>query len=148
MQDVPCTLIVDDDKKSLGEVALRLLRLRIDIFYATHTDEAWLLAQQEAERIRAVLFPPSVDFEEITAIATSLRSQFLEIPRSLVVIGERPDEAVRRRLRMGGVVYTRHPNSVEPHHAIGMGVEFAPMTPDVEDRLRRFLNEIAERFAI
>jgi hypothetical protein len=241
MQDVPCTLIIDDDENSLGDVALRLLRLRIDVFYAKGGREAWLLAQQEAERIRAIVFPPSVDFDEIVAAVDCLRSRILEAPLSLVVIGRRPDETVRERLRAGGVewalwepfdesslrsivssatapkyegtqrkesrlpttllgrifvgirrkdaivatlslagafletpsplpeespisleislpdgpllvkgrvAYARYPSGDAPHHASGMGVEFSHLTPQAEERLRRFLDEIGDRFTL
>ena len=103
MWDGPCALIVDDDRNSLGEVALRLLRLRVDVFYAKHPGEAWLLAQQEAERIRVLLFPPTVGMKEVAAIFECLRSRASEIPRTLVVIGPRPDAAARERLCAGGV---------------------------------------------
>lgn len=103
MQDALCALIVDDDQNSLGEVALRLLRLRIDVFYAKDSAEAWLLARQEADRIRALLFPPTVGVEQIAPIVECLRSRAPEVPRTLMVIGQRPDEAARERLREGGV---------------------------------------------
>jgi hypothetical protein len=241
MQDVPCTLIVDDDENSLGDVALRLLRLRIDVFYAKGGREAWLLAQQEANRIQTVVFPPSVDFEEIARVVDCLRSHALGAPLSLVVIGPRADEAVRERLRAGGVEWAlwepfdesalrsivsaatappyegaqrresrlptmllgrifvgirrkdaivatlsmsgafletpsplpeespialeislpdgtllvkgrvacaHHSNREAPHHPSGMGVEFAQLSPEAEERLSRFLSEIEDRFAL
>jgi hypothetical protein len=103
MPDSPCALIVDDDQNTLGDIALRLLRLRIDLFYAKESGEAWLLAQQEADRIRTILFPPSVGIGEITPILECLESRNPELPHALVVMGQRPDDAVRESLRAGGV---------------------------------------------
>ena len=40
MPDAPCALIIDDDQNTLGDVALRLLRLRMDLFYATELGES------------------------------------------------------------------------------------------------------------
>ena len=74
MPDAPCALIVDDDENTLGEIALRLLRLRIDVFYAKGSVEGWLLAKQEAGRIRALLFPATVDIDEIKPIVECLDS--------------------------------------------------------------------------
>ena len=103
MPDGPCALIVDDDKNTLGDVALRLLRLRIDLFYAKESGEAYLLAEQEADRIRTLLFPPTVDIDEIKPIVECLDAMKPELDHVLVVMGERPDDATRERLRAGGV---------------------------------------------
>ena len=103
MDEANCALVVDDDQGSLGEIALRTLRLGIDVFYAKDRSEAWMLAEQEAHRIGTLLFPPTVDVDEITAIAECLESCALDIPRALVVIGKKPNEAARARLRAAGV---------------------------------------------
>ncbi len=103
MDEAKCALVVDDDQGSLGEIALRTLRLGIDVFYAKDRSEAWMLAEQEAHRIGTLLFPPTVDVDEITAIAECLESCALDIPRALVVIGKKPNEAARARLRAAGV---------------------------------------------
>ena len=103
MPDGPCALIVDDDKNTLGDVALRILRLRIDLFYSKDSSEALLLARQEADRIRTLLFPPTVDIDEIKPIAECLDAMKPELDHVLVVMGERPDDATRERLRAGGV---------------------------------------------
>ena len=67
-------LILDDEASALGSVALRLLRLGIDTSYAKDRDEAILWAQQEAERIHAVLFPSSVDMVSLASAPTMRRS--------------------------------------------------------------------------
>ncbi len=103
MPDAPCALIIDDEQNTLGDVALRLLRLRIDLFYAKEPGEAWLLAQQEVDRIRTLLFPATVDIDVIRPIVESLDSLKPEIDHVLIVMGERPGDATRERLRAGGV---------------------------------------------
>jgi DNA-binding response OmpR family regulator len=134
MQHVPCVLIVDDDPNSLGEIALRILRLGIDVFYAKDRGEAWLLAQQEATRIGVVMFPPSLDFEEVAAVVESLRSKAPEVPRTLVVIGRRPEEDHRKRLRERGVEWALW----EPHDESGLrSVVSAAMGPKYEGEPRR-----------
>ncbi len=103
MDEAKCALVVDDDRGSLGEIALRAMRLGVDVFYAKDRSEAGLLAEQEAHRIGIVLFPPTVDVDEITPIAECLKSHDPDIPRALVVIGKKPNEAARARLRAAGV---------------------------------------------
>ena len=103
MDEARCVLVVDDDRGSLGEIALRTLRLGVDVFYAKDRSEAWLLAEQEGHQIGIVLFPTTVDVDEITPIAECLESYLLDIPRTLVVVGKKPNEAARARLRAAGV---------------------------------------------
>ncbi len=50
----------DDASQELGELALRLLELGVDVLYAPALDEAALLTRQEARRVGAVLLPASV----------------------------------------------------------------------------------------
>jgi len=243
MSDARCALILDDAAASLADVALRLLRLRIDVFYAKERDEGWLLAQQEAARIRALLFPPTIDFDEVSAVSGCLRAHAPEVPQTAVVIGKRPNEAVRERLRAGGVewaiwepyddsclrsvvsramtachddhsetrahrripttlpasayagtrrkdvvvstlspggafletpsplpeglrvtleialpghlvtvkadvVYARYPGDDEPGQPSGMGVSFSNLDPANEKRMRRFLDDLDDRFVV
>ena len=103
MPDPQCALIFDDEKNGLGQLALHILRVGVDVFYAKDGEEARLLAMQEADRIRVVLFPPSVDLDQLSALQNSLQSGQDPKPRTLVVVGERPDEATRVRLRECGV---------------------------------------------
>jgi hypothetical protein len=103
MTDPLCMLIVDDEKNALAELPLRILRIGVDVFYTIGGEEAWLLASDEAPRIRVVLFPPSIDFDQISAVVDRLRSRASEVPRTLVVVGPQPDEPTRERLRKGGV---------------------------------------------
>ena len=97
-----CALIVDDGENSLGQLALRILRLGVDVFYAKAGDEAWLLADQEAGRIRLLMFPPGIDLELVARLRDRLRDP-RSAPRTLVVVGERPDESRRKDLRECGV---------------------------------------------
>jgi hypothetical protein len=96
-------LIFDDEKSALGTVALRLLRLGIDTSYAKDPDEAFLWAQQEAGRIRAILFAPGIDIHDVMTLATQVATRAQMEPPNLIVIGARPEDEVVDRLRKGGV---------------------------------------------
>ena len=99
---VRAVLVVDDAQAGLGDVVLRLLRLGIDVFYSKDQDEAWLLAQEEARRIYALLFSPGVGAEAIANILHCLKTHAPSAPRTLVAIGERPDDDTRESLRACG----------------------------------------------
>jgi hypothetical protein len=103
MTEPLCTLIVDSDDHDLAELPLRILRIGVDVFYARNWEEGLLLARQESSRIRVLMFPPSVDFDQIRSVFDCLRSSACDTPRTLVVVGHRPDEPERARLREGGV---------------------------------------------
>ncbi|MGI9589753.1 MAG: PilZ domain-containing protein [Myxococcota bacterium] len=98
-------LIVDDPEGGLGEVALRLIRLGIDSFYAPEAGEAWLLAQQEAYRIRLLLLAPGVNLREVESVRNELAERAPEVPRSLMVVGPLPDDERREELRKAGVCW-------------------------------------------
>lgn len=101
--EVRAALVVDDAEATLGDVVLRLLRLGIDVFYSKDRDEAWLLAQEEAQRIHALLFSPGVGVDDISNIVDCLKTHAAPVPRTLVAIGERPDDDIREGLRACGV---------------------------------------------
>jgi hypothetical protein len=96
-------LVIDDAKGALGPMALRLIRLGIDCFYAKDLDEGWLLAQQETPRIRVLVVTPDVDARELAQVLERLRGHGPALPRSAVVIGSCPDDATRERLSAAGV---------------------------------------------
>lgn len=103
MSGARSALVVDDAKAGLGQVALRLIRLGIDSYYAKDAVEAWLLAQQEAEHIRVLLVAPGAERSGIARILALLRGHASAVPRSVVAIGPRPDETTRAGLRDIGV---------------------------------------------
>jgi hypothetical protein len=98
-----CALIVDDAKGALGALALRLIRLGIDSYYAKDLDEARLLAEQEAARIRVLVIAPGIGAREVSRLLTRLGAPASGRPCSAVVIGPAPDEAARESLREAGV---------------------------------------------
>ena len=98
-------LVIDDAGRGLGEVALRLIRLGIDSFYAADPGEAWLLAKQEAGRIRLVLLAPGLDLREFEGIVTELAERAPDLPRSLLVVGPRPGDERRGELRKAGIYW-------------------------------------------
>jgi hypothetical protein len=91
-------LIVDDGAESLGHLALRLGRIGIDTHYAATADEGQLFVHQEGDAIRVIGAPPTVDFDRLVEVRESLDKISGEKSR-LVVIGEKPDDAVRDRIR-------------------------------------------------
>ena len=105
MPDPDSALVFDCEENSLGVVVMRLLRLGIDVFYAKGRDEAWLLAQQEAKRIKAVLFAVDVEDGEIGPVLECLDSCAPDVARGLVAVGQRPDGTTRESLRARGVAW-------------------------------------------
>jgi hypothetical protein len=95
-------LLVDDGQGSIGFVALRLVRLGFDVHYASNTIEARLFIAQEGDAIRMIAVPPTVDPEEAKSLVTDL-AQAVGSERCFVVIGERPEDALRLDFRHAGV---------------------------------------------
>lgn len=99
-------LVIDDPAwGGLGEVALRLIRLGIDSFYAPEPGEAWLLAKQEASRIRLLLLAPGVSLREFDSIRNELSNREPDLPRSWLVVGPCPDDERREELRKAGIYW-------------------------------------------
>jgi hypothetical protein len=95
-------LMIDDSSGTLGTVALRLGHLGIDTHYVSEPDEAYLFVAQESEAIRLLAFPPTIDPGLVLGVRDNLTKAIGE-ERRLVVIGDRPDDAVRLKLRKAGV---------------------------------------------
>jgi hypothetical protein len=96
-------LILDDEEASLGRVALRMLRAGIQVLHAKGLHEAWLLGEQERDRVRALLFPTSVRLEDVVTLSQRLERDGKEGSLRLVAIGPEPEPAARDRLREAGV---------------------------------------------
>jgi len=134
MSSVKSALVVDDAKGGLGQVALRLIRLGIDSYYAKDVVEAWLLAQQEADSIRVLLVSPGADRDGIARILALLRGHASALPRSVVAIGPCPDEATRAGLRDTGVEWALW----EPYDESALRMALASaMAPPLEGEPRR-----------
>ncbi len=103
MSDARRAFVVDAADNRLGEVALRLLRLGIDLHYSADLAEAWLLAEDVAKDVRLLILNPRVPAEKIAALEERLCSCSPDIARTLMVIGRQPDDATRARLREAGV---------------------------------------------
>ncbi len=103
MAQAPFTLILDDESTGLGEVALRLLRMGIDVFYANDPDEAVLFCgQKEARLIRAVMFPEALDVDALARVIPRLPTDPNEPRPSLVAVGDLEDEDRIAELRKTG----------------------------------------------
>ncbi len=104
MDELPFTLILDDESTGLGSVALRLLRLGIDVFYAPDPDEAVLFCgQPEARGVRALMFPERLDLEALGRVLPRVPANADGTITSLVAVGELVDDALLDRLRKAGV---------------------------------------------
>lgn len=104
MAELPFTLILDDETTGLGDVALRLLRLGIDVFYANDADEAVLFcSQEEARTVRAVMFPENLDVAILDRVVPRLPASSEGPGPSLVAVGELADEDRIGKLRKAGV---------------------------------------------
>ena len=103
MSDARRAFVVDAADNRLGEVALKLLRLGIDLHYSADLAEAWLLAEDVAKDVRLLILNPRVPAEKIAALEERLCSLSPDIARTLMVIGRQPDDATRARLREAGV---------------------------------------------
>ncbi|MAE93138.1 MAG: hypothetical protein CL910_00615 [Deltaproteobacteria bacterium] len=104
MDEQPYTLILDDETTGLGDIALRLLRLGIDVFYANDPDEAVLFcSQEEAVTVRAVIFPETLDLAALGRVVPRLPVSSEGPGPSVVVMGDLADEDRIFELRKAGV---------------------------------------------
>jgi hypothetical protein len=93
------TLILDDEAGRIGQLALRLVGLGVNVHYANDFDEAVLLAQQGADDVGAVIVPSDRAAEWLPTILKRLRLP----PTAVVAAGERPDDDAVESLRAQGV---------------------------------------------
>lgn len=104
MDEHPFTLILDDETTGLGNAALRLLRMGIDVFYAADPDEAVLFCgQPEADGIRLVMFPETLDLGVLSRVLSRLPANRYGPTTSLVAVGELAEESRQDELRKLGV---------------------------------------------
>jgi len=88
-------LILDDEAGRIGELALQLVRLGVNVLYANDFDEAVLLARQAAGNVGAVIVPSDRATEWLPMILKRMRVP----PTALVPAGERPDDDALESLR-------------------------------------------------
>jgi PilZ domain len=96
-------LVLDSEASVLGQAAMRLLELGVDVLYAKDADEAALLAEQEAQRLGAVMAPTSFDAQTFDQLLARVCSKLAAGARALVVVGSEPAAELRERLRDRGV---------------------------------------------
>jgi hypothetical protein len=88
-------LILDDEAGQIGELALRLVRMGVNVHYANDFDETVLLAHQAADDVGAVIVPSSRATDWLPMILKRLHLP----PAAVVPAGERPDDATVESLR-------------------------------------------------
>jgi hypothetical protein len=96
-------MAVDDDKGTLADPALQLIRLGVDVLLATQVDEAELLARQEGRRLRGVLLPSGSDDLRIDEVLEAVGpASGIEL-WGVALLGERLDEDRVDALRARGL---------------------------------------------
>ena len=98
-------LVFDTTAGSLGQAAIRLIEVGIDVLYANDVDEAELLARQEAQRLGAVLIPADVEARIVDPLLARVCSQTDAGPEGLIVAGPAPSPEFAERLRFRDVVW-------------------------------------------
>jgi hypothetical protein len=88
-------LILDDEAGQIGELALRLVRMGVNVHYANDFDETVLLAHQAADDVGAVIVPSDRATDWLPMILKRLHLP----PAAVVPAGERPDDATVESLR-------------------------------------------------
>jgi hypothetical protein len=96
-------LICDDDKGSLGDVALQLVRVGTDAVYASDLYESELMARQEGRNIRAVLIPSSTTPERLDEVLECISPHTRVAIENFAVLGRRPHDKHVEMLRDHGV---------------------------------------------
>jgi len=99
MQYQRLALILDDEAGQIGELALLLVRLGVNVLYANDFDEAVLLTREAAGNVGAVIIPSGQAAAWLPMILKRMRVP----PEALVPAGERPDDATLESLRSDGV---------------------------------------------
>ncbi len=92
-------LILDDEAGQIGELALRLVRMGVNVHYANDFDETVLLKGQAPEQVGAVLVPSKRATEWLPPILKRLRLP----PAAVVPAGPSLDEATVESLRSEGI---------------------------------------------
>jgi hypothetical protein len=95
-------MAVDDDMGSLGDPALQLIRLGVDVLLAREADEVELLARQEGRRLRGVLIPSVADDARIEEVLAAVEPAGIEL-FGVALLGERLDEDRCDALRARGL---------------------------------------------
>jgi hypothetical protein len=136
-------LILDSETAELGEAAVRLVELGVDVLYAKHADEAILLARQEASRLGAILVPASLALAAEPGLLRRLCAGLDAGHGSLVAVGDEPEaeglaslqrQAVQwclwapydeRELRfvLGAAMSLEHPNERRRHLRVPTDIE-------------------------
>jgi hypothetical protein len=98
MQYGRLALILDDEAGQIGELALLLVRLGVNVLYANDFDEAVLLAREATGNVGAVIVPCGQANAWLPMILKRMRVP----PEALVPAGERPDDDTLAALRAQG----------------------------------------------
>lgn len=98
-------LVVDGDKTSLGETALRLVRLGVPTVHAADLDEAELMARQDGGRIGALLMPACVSDERMGQVLERVGVHTGLATRRIALLGTEPPPERVAELKECGCVW-------------------------------------------
>ena len=98
-------LVIDDEKGSMGDVALRLVRLGVDVLLASEVDEAELLARQEGGAVCAALFSTDDCLGRVDAVHEAVGPHTGLGAAGLVVVGPRLTDEELAELRQRGLFW-------------------------------------------
>jgi hypothetical protein len=96
-------LILDSESLELGQTAMRMLDLGIDVLYAKDPDEAVLLARQESSRLGAVLIPSTLDLGPDAGLLRRLCAGLDAGHGCLIVAGAEPEAEILETLQRQAV---------------------------------------------
>jgi hypothetical protein len=97
------TLILDSESTQLGQTAIRMLELGIDVLYAKDPDEAVLLARQESSRLGAVLIPTTLDLGPDAGLLRRLCTGLDAGHGCLIIAGLEPESEILEALQRQAV---------------------------------------------
>jgi Tfp pilus assembly protein PilZ len=98
-------LVVDDDRQTLGGLALQLTRLGVLVLYTPDEEEAMLLAAQERGRVRALIVPPTISADSARRLREKIEADIDEGSPSLIIVGNEPSTGMCRALRQAGGIW-------------------------------------------
>ncbi len=93
------TLVIDDERSSFGQVALRMMRLGADVHLVQEIDEASVFVEQDEPALDLVVIAPSIDLRRLAVLREQLLKKSAAKSLRILVIGEPVDSELRQNLR-------------------------------------------------
>ncbi len=97
------TLVIDDERGSFGQIALRMMRLGADVHLVQGIDEASVFIEQDEPVLDLVVIPSSIDLRRFAVLREQLLKKSAAKGLRSLVIGSPVDAALRQGLRQARV---------------------------------------------